>query len=112
MAKKHDIPTHLAPDTRKWVRSILDDFDLESPEIRLLILTATAWDRAEEARKLIATEGLTIIDRYGSPKAHPAVSIERDSRISFFRGVRELALGGDTTPETRPPRTPDYGSRR
>lgn len=109
---KHKVPGHLRPETRKWIRQIVDDFDLESHHFRVLVRTAEAWDRGEEAREAIAKDGITIADRYGVPKAHPAVGIERDARIHFFRGIRELALDGVDAPETpRMPRTSDYGSR-
>ncbi|HZG28274.1 MAG TPA: P27 family phage terminase small subunit [Ensifer sp.] len=112
MAKKPKVPAHLEPETQRWVRQILDEFELESHHFRQLILTAQAWDRAEQARKIIAAEGLTVLDRYGTAKAHPAVAIERDSRTAFHRGIRELALDGENPSESRPPRTADYGSRR
>lgn len=113
MAEKLKIPAYLRAETRKWLRQILADFDLESHHFRILIRTAEAWDRGEQARELLAEHGLTVTDRYGTPKAHPAVQIERDSRLHFFRGIRELALDGVDTPEgPRPPRTADYGSRR
>ncbi len=113
MAANHKIPAHLGASTRKWVREVIADFDLESHHFRVLIQTAQAWDRAEQARELLITDGLTVKDRYGTPKAHPAVAIERDSRTAFFRGLRELALDGVEAPDApRPPRTPDYGARR
>lgn len=113
MAEKHRVPGHLRSETRKWLRQILGDFDLESQDFRVLVKTAEAFDRCEQAREMIAECGLTVTDRYGTPKAHPAVAIERDSRTAFLRGIRELALGGVEVPEApRPPRTADYGNRR
>ncbi|MDB5825741.1 MAG: hypothetical protein JWR21_4445 [Herminiimonas sp.] len=112
MAEKFKVPSHLRPETQKWVRQILKDYDLESQHYRLLIKTSEAYDRSEQAREALLADGLTVTDRYGTPKAHPCVAIERDSRTAFFRGVRELALDGDSAPDSRPPRTSDYGSRR
>jgi hypothetical protein len=113
MATKHRIPDHISPETRKWMRGILADFDLESHHFRQLVKTSEAWDRCEEARVILAKDGLTVVDRYGTPKAHPCVGIERDARTAFFRGLRELALDGVDAPEApRSPRTADYGSRR
>ncbi|OKP81173.1 hypothetical protein BTE77_02350 [Ensifer adhaerens] len=112
MAENHKAPAHLRPETRKWIRQILADFELESQDFRVLVKTAEAFDRSEQAREQIAVDGLTVVDRYGTPKAHPCVAIERDSRTAFFRGLRELALSGVDAPETpRPPRTRDYGAR-
>lgn len=111
--EKHKIPAHLRPETRRWLRGILADFDLESHHFRILVKTGEAWDRSEQAREAIAADGITVADRYGVPKAHPAIAIERDSRTAFFRGLRELALDGVEAPEApRMARTADYGGRR
>ncbi|WP_260683803.1 hypothetical protein [Rhizobium laguerreae] len=113
MGQKHRVPDHLRPETRKWARGILADFDLESHHFRQLIKTCEAFDRSEEAREILAKDGLTVVDRYGTPKAHSCAGIERDSRTAFFRGLRELALDGVDGPDApRSPRTADYGSRR
>lgn len=108
---KHVIPTHLSTPSRRWIKQILEDFDLESFHFRLLVKAAEAWDRSEQAREQIVRDGITVPDRYGVLKAHPAVAIERDSRLAFARLLRELALDA-AAPESRPPRTADYGSRR
>lgn len=110
--EKRKVPGHLRPETRKWLRGILADFELESQDFRVLVKTGEAWDRSEQAREAIATDGLTVVDRYGTPKAHPCVAIERDSRTAFFRGLRELALGVDAPDAPRMARTRDYGVRR
>jgi phage terminase small subunit len=106
-------PAHLEPATKKWWRSVIDDFDLEPHHQRLLQLAAEAWDSAQAARAVIQTEGMTYLDRFGCPKPRPEVAIERDSRIGFARLLRELALDGVDGPEApRAPRTSDYGTRR
>jgi hypothetical protein len=105
------IPKHLSAPTRRWIKQILGDYDLESFHFRLLVKASEAWDRSEQAREQIAADGICVPDRYGVLKAHPAVAIERDSRLAFARLLRELAL--DTAaPGSRPPRTADYGARR
>ncbi|MCS3503426.1 phage terminase small subunit [Bradyrhizobium japonicum] len=108
---KHIIPKHLSAPTRRWIKQILADFDLESFHFRLLTKAGEAWDRSEQARELLAKEGITTPDRYGVAKTHPAIAIERDSRLAFARLLRELALDA-AAPDSRPPRTPDYGNRR
>ena len=106
-------PAHLEPTTKKWWRSVVDDFDLEPHHLRLLQLAAEAWDSAQSARAVIQTEGMTYTDRFGCPKPRPEVAIERDSRIGFARLLRELALDGVDGPEApRVPRTAEYGNRR
>ncbi|TIO04099.1 P27 family phage terminase small subunit [Mesorhizobium sp.] len=108
---EHKIPAHLEAATRKWVAGIIADFDLESYHFKILVKAAEAHDRGEEARKILKADGIVITDRFGTKKAHPAVAIERDARVAFMRGVRELGLDIDTVEAPRAPRTRDYGSR-
>ncbi|RLP21982.1 P27 family phage terminase small subunit [Mesorhizobium sp. YM1C-6-2] len=110
--ENYKIPGHLRLETRRWAKKILEEYTLESHHFRMLVKTCEAWDRSEQAREALAADGLTVVDRYGTPKAHPCVGIERDSRTAFFRGLRELALDVDAPEVPRPPRTRDYGSRR
>ncbi|MGO4564806.1 P27 family phage terminase small subunit [Rhizobium sp. 2YAF20] len=112
MADTYKIPPHLRSETRKWARGILADFDLESHHFRQLVKTCEAWDRSEQAREMLLEDGLTVVDRYGTKKAHPCVGIERDARTAFFRGLRELALDVPGPDSPRAPRTADYGNQR
>lgn len=95
-------PKHLAAPTRKWFASVVAEYTLDAHHLHLLTLAGEALDRGEQARRILALEGLTYIDRLGNPKARPEVGIERDSRIAFARLLRELGL--DSAPEApRPP---------
>ena len=107
----YKIPTHLDAATRRWVEEIVADFDLESHHFKILVKAAEAHDRGEEARKILKADGIVITDRFGTKKAHPAVAIERDARVAFMRGVRELGLDVDVPEAPRAPRTRDYGRR-
>ena len=105
---KTDFPTtppHLRAETAAWWQSITADFDLEPHHHRLLRLACEAWDAGQAAREAIAQHGAVYIDRFNAPRARPEVAIERDSRISFARLVRELALDveGPADADTRPP---------
>ena len=97
-------PDHLSRATKAWWRSVVDEYDLEPHHLRLLALAGEAWDRAQEAREILAKEGVTYSDRFGAPRKHPAVSIEENARIAFARLVRELDLDGEPGPDPRPPR--------
>lgn len=96
---------HLKPETRAWVRTIRAGWELHEAHGKLLLLAAEAWDRCQQARALLEKEGLTVTSR-GTLKAHPAVGIERDSRLAFVRCLRELRLDEGPAGEefTRPPR--------
>src|SRR4051794_3028116 len=97
-----NIPKHLRPPTKAWFKHVSENYDLEQHHFRLLQLAGEAWDRAEQAREAIAANGLTFVDRFGSPRARPEVAMERDARIAFARLIRELDL--DVEPPTSPGR--------
>ena len=51
-----------------------------------------AYDRAEAARALLERDGITILDRWGQVKPHPAAAIERDARSGLLAALRALNL--------------------
>jgi phage terminase small subunit len=81
---------------------VVTEFALEQHHERLLTLAAEAWDQAVAAREELAKVGTYFADRFGQPKAHPAVAVERDARIAFARLVRELDLDSDHSPDPDP----------
>jgi P27 family predicted phage terminase small subunit len=91
-AKAPKAPAHLSESTRVWWRSVVREYHLEPHHMRLLQSAGEAWDRAQQARELLARDGLVITGREGGMRPHPAAGIERDSRIAFARLVRELDL--------------------
>ena len=66
-------PAHLRPDTKAWWLSVHQDYDLEGHHSRLLTLAAEAWDRCQEARSLLAKDGIVIGGREAAARPHPAV---------------------------------------
>ena len=98
-------PKYLQPATKKWWKSVISHWVLEEHHVRLLTLAAGAWDRAEQARELLAQNGLIFMDpKLNRPVARPEVGIERDSRLAFARLLRELDLDCEMPKEaSRPP---------
>lgn len=96
-------PRHLSAPARRWWANVVETFELDQYQLRTLTLAAEASDRTEQAREILAKDGVIVADRFGQSKPHPAVAIERDSRISYARLVRELMLD-DADPDLRPPR--------
>lgn len=99
------LPSHIKGGVRRWCLSVIKDFVLDEHHVRLLILSAEAWQRGVAAREVIDRLGMTYDDRFGQPKMRPEILVERDSRLSFVRILRELDLdldapGGDAK---RPP---------
>jgi phage terminase small subunit len=96
-------PKHLRPATRRWWLNVVEGYELEEHHVRVLTMAGEAWDRKEAGREAIAREGLTFIDRLGTPRPRPEVAIQRDAEITFARLIRELALDVDPPGESRPP---------
>jgi phage terminase small subunit len=96
-------PAHLSPDMQVWWREVTNSFDLDSHDLLRLEATCGAWDRMVGARCVIEKNGMTFTDGRGMIRARPEVSIERDARVAFMRGVRELDLGIEPPPLNRPP---------
>jgi P27 family predicted phage terminase small subunit len=97
-------PAHLKAATKRWFRSVVDEYELTEAHVKLLTLACEAWDRCTEAREVLKAEGLTYLDRFEAPRKHPAVSIEENARMAFARILRELDLEGEPQPDPRPPR--------
>ena len=85
-------PSHLTDATKAWYASVCRDYALEGHHLRLLQLAAEAWDRCQQAREILARDGITIEGREGGMRPHPAIAIERDSRLAFARLVAQLGL--------------------
>jgi P27 family predicted phage terminase small subunit len=98
-------PAHLSREAKRWWRSVMDEFALESHHVALLTAAAEAFDRKEEARRIVADEGAVIRNRFDVPVPHPAVSIENAAAVRMARLLREIGLDdGTATPDTRTPR--------
>ena len=105
MAKKRPTaaPSHLRAATARWWQAVIDGYELEEHHIRLLTLAAESWDRTQQAREILAKQGLTFSDRFGQPRTRPEVAIERDSRLAFLRVLRELGLDVEEPDSPRMP---------
>ena len=95
-------PSHLTASTRRWWSQIVADYDLESHHLRLLQAACESWDRMQSARETIAAEGAFYRNSSDEPRPHPALAVERDSRIAFARMIRELGLNATPDPDPRP----------
>jgi|SRR3954451_1160761 phage terminase small subunit len=109
-----DAPKHLSPArTNLWNRTTAN-FTLEETELELLRLACETLDRAEDARLILAKEGIVSTGRYRQKLAHPAVAIERDSRLAAARIFKQLALpqalGESVSPLQLRPRRRTSGS--
>lgn len=97
-------PKHLTTKSRNWFDAIVKGYNLESHHLSLLQAAAECWDRSQEAREILAKEGIVFKDRHGAIRPHPATQIERDNKALFARLVRELALDVSEPDDSRPPK--------
>jgi len=100
-------PSHLSSKSRALWKWVVENFQLEVHHLLLLQRLCEASDRCDDARELLAKEGIVTKDRFGRALPHPAIQIERDARIAVVRIARELDLDS-TAPESRPPVLPRY----
>lgn len=89
-------PIHLSRAAKRWWRSIVENYDLEPHHIEILTAAAEALDRKDQARTLIAEEGIVISDGAGAPMMHPAVQVEDTAAVRMAHLIREIGL--DVTP--------------
>ena len=78
---------------------MVEGFDLEPHHVPILTAAAEAFDRKEDARRLVATEGLVVQNGSGVPTPHPAVQIEDAAALRMARLISELGL--DAAPDER-----------
>ncbi|HVW69190.1 MAG TPA: P27 family phage terminase small subunit [Steroidobacteraceae bacterium] len=73
--------------------SIREEYDIKDPGGLLILASAVeAFDRMRQAQRRLKREGLTVKDRFGQAKAHPAAVIERDSRAAMLAALKQLNL--------------------
>lgn len=85
-------PTGLSASARRLWRSAVEAFQFADPELAVLESACHCWTRGEEARALLAEEGLTTTAASGMKHPHPATRIERDSMKEFRLSWRALGL--------------------
>lgn len=93
MKKCPSAPASLSPEAKNLWRRLLTEFDVNDQHGLLLLRTALeAMDRMRAAQAAIARDGVTIVDRWGQSKPHPACQIERDSRTGMLAALKALRL--------------------
>jgi hypothetical protein len=79
-------------------------WQFETHSLELLRQAAVCLDRIAGAEAALTRDGLTVLDRFGQVRSHPATVIERDQKALFKAIVRELALSDEPAPDgPRPP---------
>jgi len=105
----------LSEQSKALWRRVAADFVLEAHHYTLLRLACESLDRAEEARKILAADGIVVkgTDEEATVvKAHPAVAVERDSQLRAARLLREIGLDETGGPAGGPRLPPIAGEGR
>lgn len=90
-------PKHLTAEGRTLWAKLREEFDIDDAAgLALLRAACEAHDRAQQARTMIAAEGLVTVDRFDQRKPHPAVAIERDARTQIMAALRALRLAPES----------------
>lgn len=86
-------PVGLSSAAKRLWRGLVQEYALDDVAA-LAILTAglEAYDRAASAKVLLDRDGPTVTDRWDQQKAHPAASVERDSRAAWMAALKQLNL--------------------
>ena len=86
-------PGHLSKEGQEIWCDILQEYAIDDAAgMRILRVALEAYDRAQAARAAIDKTGMMFNDRFGAPKPHPLLPIERDSRAAFLAGMKALNL--------------------
>ncbi len=95
-------PSGLSAEARKLWSDVLAEFELPAHAAKTLLIGCQTLDRLRQAQKVLADQGITIAGRQG-PRPHPAIAIERDSRVAYLRAMREIGLDIAEPAAIRPP---------
>lgn len=93
MKKSPAPPKHLSAEARKQYSKLVEEYSITDDGGLLILQTAfEAFDRMRMAQEQIKADGATTTDRFGQVKAHPLLTVERDSRAQFMAGIKALHL--------------------
>lgn len=86
-------PENLSKTAKEWWKKLVGEYAIDDQYGLMLLQTALeAHDRMNEAAAILNKEGLTVMDRYGQHKQHPAAAIERDQRAQMLAALKQLNL--------------------
>ena len=86
-------PRGLSREAARWWRRLTTEYEIGDDAGHLILMTAMeAFDRMRQAQAVLATDGLSITDRFDQIKAHPLCVVERDSRAQMMAALKALNL--------------------
>jgi phage terminase small subunit len=85
-------PRHFTARTSKIWRATCKEWELDAAGLAVLRVALEALDRLEQARVIVAREGLVIKTSRGTSRPHPALRVEREARAGFLMAMQRLGL--------------------
>src|SRR4051794_759408 len=86
-------PAKLPPEARGMWQQLQQEYGIVDEGGRVVLAAACeAFARMREAQALVDKEGLTVEDRFGQKKPHPAIIVERDMRTQILAALKQLNL--------------------
>jgi len=86
-------PTGMSTEAMGIWKRLHAEYELgDTGAVQILTAALKAFETMRQAEALIAKEGVCTSDRYGTPKAHPAVDIAKNARAQWLNALRMLGL--------------------
>lgn len=83
----------LTDEAQQWHDRLTAEFSITDPGGLLLLQTCCeAYDRLKLCQSQIAADGQQVPDRFGTLRAHPLLSAERDARSQMLAALKALHL--------------------
>jgi P27 family predicted phage terminase small subunit len=96
-------PDGISPEAKTWWKKLTSAYVFSDPDsIMLLNSVMECFDRMNEARTLVAKEGLVATNRLGEQKPHPGLRVEAMARDAMHRALKQLSLDPPSNPVGRP----------
>lgn len=90
---KKGCPGHLSKEAKLIWKELTTEYGIDDAGGLAILKTGLeAYDRATGARLAIDKEGLTITDRFGTPRPHPLLACERDARAQWLAALKAMNL--------------------
>ena len=82
-----------ADEVEKHLKEIEKQYRVDDPAGLIFIGQAReALQRMRQAQTALGRDGITVTDRYGQVKMHPAATVEKNSRLALFKALAALHL--------------------
>lgn len=83
----------LSPESKTLYARLRKEWNIRDGAGGITLLTlCQSLDRLREAQALLKRDGITVKDRWGQLKAHPASTVEREARAGMLACLKGLSL--------------------